>query len=509
MAVVESFNHRDAVHLVVPNGFSVTHEVEGYLQWRVHMETLVSRGKLRPEGNPLDGRPRVLSIGLFDGIGCLRVALDLIGANVLGHVLVQKQPEGHRVVEYHFPGSPLAQWCGKHWWRRGTGLVPEVRTSGHGHNGGGTTMSRCFRTQCNRRGALLDELSCLFVHVQRIRRLVYNGTSFGVPSTSSWSRWHPWMKRIGRIWAMISGMFLLEIDSEFLTWCRRPRLYWITWGIQEGEGAEVQGSKVFLTADVDLQDFIWMGEGGGPSCIPHFYNFSSSTKQAGALPCRVRSLWPWNVGALGTGWLPLPTIPILGWQLSSEPTWYFALAQHWGERAYDGNALGLYCPLRGDVKTQEYFSSRHPPHTGGQRLVHPSRGLVAQSTMGPMGLSDRLSPQHIMERLDPTNVLDVRSRLLRQKIRPVVETMSEVTAADTLEKLLSRLVSTKGKDFILSSSSDQVSSFQRLRQTVPARLWRWRIIAGWKWKLGKEHINSLELRSNATLACGKTWRSKE
>ena len=73
------------------------------------METLVSRGKLRPEGNPLDGRPRVLSIGLFDGIGCLRVALDLIGANVLGHVLVQKQPEGHRVVEYHFPGSPLAQ----------------------------------------------------------------------------------------------------------------------------------------------------------------------------------------------------------------------------------------------------------------------------------------------------------------------------------------------------------------------------------------------------------------
>ena len=67
---------------------------------------LVSRGELRPGGNPLDGRPKVLSVGLFDGIGCLRVALDLIG-HVAGHVPVEKQDAGHRVVEYRFPGSLL------------------------------------------------------------------------------------------------------------------------------------------------------------------------------------------------------------------------------------------------------------------------------------------------------------------------------------------------------------------------------------------------------------------
>ena len=67
---------------------------------------LVSEGSLRPlQGNPLDGRPRILSVGLFDGIGCLRLALDLLGANVLGHISVEKQSEGQRVVEYHFPGS--------------------------------------------------------------------------------------------------------------------------------------------------------------------------------------------------------------------------------------------------------------------------------------------------------------------------------------------------------------------------------------------------------------------
>ena len=30
---------------------------------------LVALGQLRPVGNPLDGRPKILSIGLFDGIG--------------------------------------------------------------------------------------------------------------------------------------------------------------------------------------------------------------------------------------------------------------------------------------------------------------------------------------------------------------------------------------------------------------------------------------------------------
>ena len=65
---------------------------------------MVAAGELRLEGSPLDGRPRILSIGLFDGVGCLRLALDLLGAQVAGHVSVEKQTAGHRVVEYHFPG---------------------------------------------------------------------------------------------------------------------------------------------------------------------------------------------------------------------------------------------------------------------------------------------------------------------------------------------------------------------------------------------------------------------
>lgn len=38
--------------------------------------------------------PAVLTIGLFDGIGALRVAADALGWNVLGHSSIEKSPRG-------------------------------------------------------------------------------------------------------------------------------------------------------------------------------------------------------------------------------------------------------------------------------------------------------------------------------------------------------------------------------------------------------------------------------
>lgn len=49
----------------------------------------------------------VLTIGLFDAIGALRMAADALGWNVVGHVNVEKSKATSRVVEHHFPGSIL------------------------------------------------------------------------------------------------------------------------------------------------------------------------------------------------------------------------------------------------------------------------------------------------------------------------------------------------------------------------------------------------------------------
>ena len=48
---------------------------------------------------------QVLTVELFDGIGALRVAADVLGLPVAGHVSVELDPRGRRVVESYFPGT--------------------------------------------------------------------------------------------------------------------------------------------------------------------------------------------------------------------------------------------------------------------------------------------------------------------------------------------------------------------------------------------------------------------
>ena len=56
------------------------------------------RGDL-PEAHDLI---QVLSVGLFDGVGCLRMACDVLGLPMTGHISVEKSREGRRVVESAF-----------------------------------------------------------------------------------------------------------------------------------------------------------------------------------------------------------------------------------------------------------------------------------------------------------------------------------------------------------------------------------------------------------------------
>ena len=56
---------------------------------------------------------------------------------------------------------------------------------------------------------------------------------------------------------------------------------------------------------------------------------------------------------------------------------------------------------------------------------------------------------------------------------------------------------------MITAAQDEIQSYQRLRRTINAKMWRWKVVSGWKWRSQGEHINSLELR--AILACLR-WR---
>ena len=456
---------------------------------------MVARGVLRLEGNPLDGRPRVLSIGLFDGVGCLRVAWDVIGANVLGHVSVEKQAEGHRVVEYHFPGSLLLNDVAQineedvRGWSLKFGQVDMVLL------GAGPPCQGVSGLNAGRKGALLDERSSLFIHVGRVKGLLQKHFP--------WCPTHVLMESVASMdqtdRALMSESFgdsPWEIDSEYMTWCRRPRLYWITWGLQDGVGVELRDDKAYLTANVDLEDFITPGWSKvDPERAFPTFTTSRPRNNPGYRPAGLGHCDPDTVARWTHDKFRYPPYQYLDTNCLRNRQGALRLPNIEEKELIMGLPIGytLPCMPKSKRKSDAHLDARHT--LVGNAWCIPVVGWLLSQLMGPMGLSDQLSPQQIMERLDPSKTLDVRSRLLRTRIRPVVGTTLEEAPPGHLEKLLSRLVSAKGEDILLSSTTDQLSSHQRLRHTVPARLWRWRIIAGWKWKLGQEHINCLEMRA--------------
>lgn len=127
---------------------------------------------------------QVLSIGLFDGIDALRVALDTLGVPVAGHISVEKQAESRRVLESYFSDvsfvedvedldeEMILQWSLKF------STVALVII------GAGPPCQGVSGLNWDRRGALRDARSCLFQYVPWVVATVKRFFSLG-PSSSS------------------------------------------------------------------------------------------------------------------------------------------------------------------------------------------------------------------------------------------------------------------------------------------------------------------------------------
>lgn len=123
----------------------------------------------RPEDR---GDHKVLSIGLFDGIAALRVALDLLDVDMMGHIGIEQDSHASRVVEAHFPDTlcvkrvqdvdkdMVMQWRGRY--SQASLIIVGAGPPSQGVSG----------LNAERKGALRDERSSLFTHVKRIGTLV-------------------------------------------------------------------------------------------------------------------------------------------------------------------------------------------------------------------------------------------------------------------------------------------------------------------------------------------------
>ena len=189
-----------------------------------------------------------MTVGLFDGIGALRVAADACQLPVIGHISVEVNKEASRVLESKFPASLIVP--------EGVEAVDEemVKTWACRYSqvslvilGAGPPCQGVSGLNADRRGALKDHRSGLFIHVRRIRDLL--------------KRHFPWAQ-IRYLAESVSSMDQSDrevmsqdfgdpaslIDAKGVSLARRPRLYWCDWELTSSDAVRIHK---------------WQGEGPG------------------------------------------------------------------------------------------------------------------------------------------------------------------------------------------------------------------------------------------------------
>lgn len=446
---------------------------------------------------------QVLTVGLFDGIGALRVAADLLGLPLAGHIAVEKSESARRVVEANF--SDVSQVCTveevdeeqvKGWSLRysSVGLILL---------GAGPPCQGVSGLNADRRGALKDSRSCLYQHIPRIKALLH--------------RWFPW-SQVHQLVESVASMDYNDcevmsssfesspwfVDAAGITLAHRPRLYWISWELEEEEGAvihwgsdgrlPIQG-EVVLRVDIDEADYLEPGFVKASSKpFPTFTTARPSShplrKPAGLKDCLAHEVQRWKD------------------HLHRFPPYQYrdvhCLVSPSGEhRPPNVNEREMILGFPLDYTKQCFAKSHHgsTAHTDerlsllGNTWCVPVVAWLISCLINQLGLAPKMSLNDIVGRITPGKALSLQSVLTRPSLRVSTSTFPTDT---TLVKKLCGLVSLKGEDFMLQQESSAPARSQRLRASIPSKLWRWKNIAGWKWKGDKEHINVLELRAALT-----------
>ena len=468
----------------------------------------------------------LLVVSVFDGIGSLRIALDALGAEVAGYVSVESCPAARRVVESAFPmvislsdirevsKEVVQQWAA---------AFPKVRGV---LLGGGPPCQGVSGLNASRRGALEDPRSSLYQHYVRVRDLI--------TETFRWCSVHFVMESVSSmdekdraIYSRAVGILPYQVDARDVSLCRRPRLWWFNWSLSDRPGMEIVNpatsqaqdyGEIFLEAQVNERDFLKPGWNRVDGSRP-FSTFT--TAQASAKPRFAPAGLSKSSAADRSAWQKdrhrFPPFQYQkangvvhrkkGWRMleiqEKEAIMGFPIGhtEHcWNKTERKQNALG-------------YDDMRHTL-IGNAWSVFVIATLV-QGLCETLGICPRRSVQEVVDLLAPGASSHLGGLLFRPAVHrpPPFQAQEEPPeAALQLVQKLSHQVSAKGTDVLLKASTDGLPRADRFRTSLPARLWKWRTICGWKWKPfdrdAEEHINKLEMRAVYTAIKWRLFRAK-
>lgn len=464
------------------------------------MGVLASQGYLRGERPESRSGDKILSVGLFDGIGALRVGLELLEVDVIGHISVEVSAEAGRVVESHFPETErvldvaLIDYDMVHKWSGKYSQASLILL------GAGPPCQGVSGLNADRKGALRDHRSSLFVHVKRIEHLFK--TCF------PWAPVHTLMESVASMdeadrMAMSDsfGDEPWKCDAKYMLWCCRPRLYWITWEFVESEGVEFHVDstprEVRLHAHQDLEEVCKEGwiKLDPTTSFPTFTTSrprrTAGHKPAGVQQCTMVELERWAGDAYR-----FPPYQYRNCHCLINRSGDIRLPEIEEREKAMGFPVGYTsgCMPKSLRGTQDWKDCRLT--LVGNSWAVPVVAWLLSQLLGPLGLSREMSPQDVVDKLKPENNLSVQSRLLRLPLRPLRG--RGMGHEQDLAFKLTNLVSMKGEDILIMGKSSEQVRYHRLRASIPSRLWKWKVVAGWKWTNTTDHINALELRAILT-----------
>eukprot|EP00435_Cladocopium_sp_Y103_P030696 s76_g7.t1 len=445
----------------------------------------------------------VLTVGLFDGIGALRVAADLLQLPMAGHISVECNPYANRVLEAAFPGSrhvasvqdvtpeEVSQWACEY---SSVGVVLV---------GAGPPCQGVSQLNVDRKGSQKDVRSSLYKEIPRVVDLI--------KQKFPWAQVHVFVESVASMdakdrAAMSRDLDMLpnKVDSAGASLARRPKLYWLAWELQAEVGLSLleplgsgweQFREVELTATVDQRCFLQPGWSlpAGQRLATFTTSRPSPTpgrRPAGLHTCNAEVLRKWKEDL--HRYPPYQYKPEYGVHHTSGEYRVASILEREVILGFPANYTEQ-CVSKSE-RQQDWVADVRKTLLGNPWSV-PVVACLLKPLFVRLGVIPDLSVQHLVDRGVPGNNPSLQSVLQRP---PIHRESARVHPEDGLARRLSGLVSIKGEDLLLQSTSEQMVKYQRLRSSIPSKLWKWKEVAGWSWKTPGEHINQLEMRAVLT-----------
>ena len=441
---------------------------------------------------PLD-TVEVLTVGLFDGIGALRVAADVLQLPVAGHISVECNPHANRVLESAFPGSRTIATVQDVTAEEVRNWACEYSSVGVVLIGAGPPCQGVSGLNADRRGSQRDHRSCLYKEIPRIQQLVQEAMP--------WAQVHLFTESVASMdetdRTMMSqdlGLLPNRVDAAGLSLARRPRLYWVTWELQEEAGLGIDAydglgwnrvRTVHLSAEVDQKAFLEAGWFIPPGNRLATFTTSRPSETPGRRPaglhtCDQPTLERWHADS--HRYPPYQYKEEYCVHHKNQPVRPASVVEREAILGFPVNYT-QQCVRKADRSTT-WAEDIRKTLLGNSWSVGVVVCLLKQ-LFERLGLIPKVSLQELVDRMTPGRATHLQMILQRPPLR---RENPFVHPDDGLARRLTGLVSIKGEDLLLQGASEAMVKHHRLRASVPSKLWKWKEVGGWCWKSKGEHV---------------------